>query len=148
MRGQADRRPFTSAYPAGGHDFATESAPGLGLPYHQHLFSARLDMTVDGTENAVEECEAVQLPMGEGNPWGNAFTESRTGLRREGEAARVADPAPGRTWQVVDPGSTNRFGRPAGCALHGEGRPTLLADPDSVVAGRAAFATKHLWVTA
>ena len=24
------------------------SPPGLGAPYHQHLFSARLDMTVDG----------------------------------------------------------------------------------------------------
>ena len=140
--------PFTSAYPAGGHDFATEVAPGLGAPYHQHLFSARLDMAVDGTQNAVEECEAVVVPMGDGNPWGNAFTESRTRLRREGEAQRVADPSRGRTWQVVNPSSTNRFGRPVGYALHSEGQPTLLADERSVVAGRAAFATKHLWVTA
>ena len=37
----------------------TEVAPGLGAPYHQHLFSARLDMTVDGVANAVDEVELV-----------------------------------------------------------------------------------------
>jgi primary-amine oxidase len=140
--------PFTSAYPSEGHPYATQVAPGLGLPYHQHLFSARLDMAVDGQRNAVEECEAVALPMGEDNPWGNAFTESRTRLTHEAEAQRVADPGRGRTWQVVNPESTNRHGRPVAYALHSEGSPTLLADDRSVVAGRAAFATKHLWVTA
>jgi primary-amine oxidase len=140
--------PFTSAYPAGGSDYATEVAPGLGAPYHQHLFSARLDMTVDGNRNAVEEVEAVPLPMGEDNPWGNAFTESRTRLRNEREAQRVADPGRGRTWQIVNPSSTNRYGRPVAYALHSEGQPTLLANERSVVASRAAFATKHLWVTA
>jgi primary-amine oxidase len=140
--------PFTSAYPSEGHPYATQVAPGLGLPYHQHLFSARLDMAVDGQRNAVEECEAVALPMGEDNPWGNAFTESRTRLTHEAEARRVADPGRGRTWQVVNPESTNRHGRPVAYALHSEGSPTLLADDRSVVAGRAAFATKHLWVTA
>ena len=32
-------------------------------------------------------------------------------------------------------------------ALYPEGQPTLLADPSSSVAARAAFTTKHLWVT-
>ena len=115
--------PFTSAYPSEGHPYATQVAPGLGLPYHQHLFSARLDMAVDGQRNAVEECEAVALPMGEDNPWGNAFTESRTRLTHEAEAQRVADPGRGRTWQVVNPESTNRHGRPVAYALHSEGEP-------------------------
>lgn len=140
--------PFTSGMPSGEHRFATEAAPGLGLPFHQHLFSARLDMTVDGTANAVEEVEAVPLPVGEDNPWGNAFVESRTRLTRESEASRLANPASNRSWQVVNPGSTNRFGRPVGYALLAEGRPTLLSDPTAVVSGRAAFATRHLWVTA
>jgi len=140
--------PFTSAYPPGEHPFATEAAPGLGLPYHQHLFSARLDMTVDGTRNAVEEVEAVALPVGDDNPWGNAFTESRTRLTRESEARRTASPGTARAWQIVNPDSTNRSGRPVGYTLHAEGRPTLLADPSSVIAGRAAFSTQHLWVTA
>jgi primary-amine oxidase len=31
--------------------------------------------------------------------------------------------------------------------LYPEGQPVLLADPSSSIAARAAFATKHLWVT-
>lgn len=49
-------------------------------------------MTVDGTANAVEEVEAVRVPMGEGNPHGNAFARSATRLTRESHAQRDADP--------------------------------------------------------
>ena len=38
---------FASAY-RGPEGFSTEMAPGLGAPFHQHMFSARLDMAVDG----------------------------------------------------------------------------------------------------
>ena len=37
--------------------WSTEVAPGLGAPLHQHLFSARPDMTVDGVPNAVDEID-------------------------------------------------------------------------------------------
>jgi len=46
---------FTAAHPGGDHPYSTEVAPGLGAPVHQHLFNARLDMSVDGLANAVEE---------------------------------------------------------------------------------------------
>ncbi|MGB7240158.1 MAG: primary-amine oxidase [Rhodococcus sp. (in: high G+C Gram-positive bacteria)] len=138
---------FTSAYPGKDYPYASEIAPGLGAPYHQHLFSARLDMMVDGLGNSVEEIECVRVPMGEGNPHGNAFTLGKTLLHNESEAQRMADNRAGRVWHVVNPNVTNRLGRPVAYALHPEGNPTLLADPESSVAGRAAFATKHLWVT-
>ncbi|MGW3345749.1 primary-amine oxidase [Nonomuraea rubra] len=139
---------FTSAYPEGGSAYATEVAPGLAAPYHQHLFCARLDMAVDGPDNRVEEVELVRVPMGAGNPRGNAFTYRRTPLTREGEAQRDADPAAGRTWHITNPASLNALGRPVAYVLHPEGRPVLLADPGSSIAARAAFATRHLWVTA
>ncbi|WP_431774495.1 primary-amine oxidase [Streptomyces cucumeris] len=138
---------FTSAYPEEGHRFASEIAPGLGAPYHQHLFSARLDMMVDGPRNAVDEVDAVRVPVGPDNPYGNAFAEQRTRLTRESLAQRSADGSRARTWHIVNPERTNRFGRPTGYALHPEGGPTLLADDSSVIHGRAAFATRHLWVT-
>jgi primary-amine oxidase len=50
-------------------------------------------------------------------------------------------------WLVSNPGSRNRLGRPVGYVLRPEGQPVLLADPSASVAARAAFATKHLWVT-
>jgi primary-amine oxidase len=137
---------FASAY-RGPDGFSTEMAPGLGAPFHQHMFSARLDMSVDGDVNVVEEVDAVAVPMGPDNPWGNAFRPQRTKLTRESEAMRVADNLKARVWHITNPTKQNRLGRNVGYALHPEGQPVLLADPSSSIAKRAAFATKHLWVT-
>ncbi|GAA4737199.1 primary-amine oxidase [Modestobacter marinus] len=139
---------FTSAYRGEEHPFATEIAPGLGAPFHQHLFSARLDMAVDGVANTVHEVDAVRLPISETNPYGNAFTRKLTPLTTEKAAARTTDATVGRTWHVVNPSVHNRLGQPVGYALHPENGPTLLADDSSSVASRAAFSTKSLWVTA
>lgn len=137
---------FASAY-RGPDGFSTEMAPGLGAPFHQHLFSARLDMEVDGQSNVVEEVDAVAVPMGPENPWGNAFRPQRTRLTRESEAMRTADNLKARVWHITNPEKTNRLGQNVGYALHPEGQPALLAHPTSSIAQRAAFATKHLWVT-
>lgn len=137
---------FTSSY-VEGTDYATEIAPGLGAPYHQHLFSARLDMMLDGTGNAVDELDIRRVPVGSDNPYGNAFTRSVTRLRRESGGVRTADGSVGRVWRIVNPERTNRLGQPVGYLLRPEGQPALLADPSSSIARRAEFATKHLWVT-
>ena len=138
---------FTSAHPGGDFPYASEVAPGLGAPYHQHLFSARLDMMVDGLANAVDEVEAVRLPMGPGNEHGGAFTNKSTRLRSELEAGRLANASVARAWHIVNTEKTNRMGRPTGYVLFPEDAPTLMADPASSIAKRAEFATKHLFVT-
>lgn len=138
---------FTSAFKPG-TPWATEVAPGLGAPFHQHLFSARLDMMVDGTNNAVDEVELERVPIGPTNPHGNAFGRKVTRLARESHAARVADASVGRVWQIVNPDKTNRFGRPVAYQLRPQHQPVLAADPSSALARRAGFATRHLWVTA
>jgi len=137
---------FTSAY-RGPDGFATEMAPGLGAPFHQHLFSARLDMAVDGQCNVVEEVDAEPVPIGPQNPWGNAFRPKKTKLARESQAQRIADNLKARVWHVTNPTKQNRLGQDVGYALYPEGQPVMLADPSSSIAARAAFATKHLWVT-
>ncbi|TMR09623.1 primary-amine oxidase [Nonomuraea turkmeniaca] len=131
---------FTGAYDDRAAPYSSEIAPGLAAPYHQHLFSARLDMTVDGVANAVDEVEAI--PLG-----GHAFGRAATRLRTERQARRDADLKAERTWHVVNPGVRNRLGRPVGYALHPEGKPTLMAAEGSSIHRRAEFATKHLWVT-
>ncbi|SKB00150.1 primary-amine oxidase [Agreia bicolorata] len=138
---------FTSGYPGGDYPYANEIAPGLGAPFHQHLFSARLDMAVDGPNNAVEEIDAERVAMGPGNALGNAFTRSVTRLRTEAEAQRLAATDKARVWAVVNTDTTNRMGGHPAYVLYPEGQPTLLAADESSIAKRAAFATKHLWVT-
>jgi len=138
---------FTAAYPGDDYPYAAEVAPGLGAPVHQHLFSARLDMTVDGVVNAVEEVDVTGCPLGPGNPYGNAIAQRVTRLTSESHGARRADASRGRSWRVVNTARLNRFGRPVSYTLYPEATPLLLADPSSSVARRAAFATNHLWVT-
>ena len=142
---------FASAYPTPGdpsYPWASEIAPGVGAPFHQHLFSARLDMVRDGITNAVDEVDAVRVPISESNPYGNAFTRRATRLRTERDGARLADGTAGRTWLISNPSVSNAMRQPVAYALHAEGGPVLLADPDSSIARRAAFTTRHVWVTA
>ncbi|MGR6089928.1 primary-amine oxidase [Brevibacterium sp. CSND-B09] len=138
---------FTSALPNGSTDFASEIAPGLGAPFHQHLFGARLDFALDGGKCRVEEEDVVRLPVSQDNPRGNAFSRSRTVLATELTAQRDADQSKARTWVVTNPESTNRLGEPVGYKLHPTGLPTLLAAEDSSIHRRATFASKSLWVS-
>jgi len=138
---------FTSGLTEEGRPYATEIAPGLGAPVHQHLFSARLEPWLDGEPNAVEELDAVRLPISDSNPWGNAFTRKTTRLTRESEAQRLADTSVGRVWRILSTGTTNHIGEPPSFHLEPQPTPVLLAADDSPIAARAAFARKHLWVT-
>jgi len=135
----------TGAAGAGAH--ATQVAPGISAPYHQHLFSARLDMAVDGVANTVEEVDVVGIETGEANPYGGAFTTQTTVITSESEGARLADAGRSRIWRVVNNGRRNHVGEAVGYKLMSNAGPVLLAQPGSSVAKRAEFATKHLWVT-
>ncbi len=146
LEAKATGIPFPSGWD-GADPYFDPVGPGLGAPVHQHLFSARLDMTVDGVRNAVEEQDALGVPMGGANPWGNAIARSRTRLRTEGTARRDAANDRNRVWRICSTERTNRFGAPTAYALLPQGYPTLLADPASPIAARAAFARHHLWVS-
>ncbi|MGO3151169.1 MAG: primary-amine oxidase [Galactobacter sp.] len=125
----------------------SQVAPGLGAPFHQHQFAARLDFALDGGPTRVEEEDAVRLPISESNPRGNAFTRKRTVLATEQQAVRDADGALGRTWVISNPESKNRLGEPVSYKLFPAGTPMLLADADSSIAKRATVMRHGLWVT-
>jgi primary-amine oxidase len=128
--------------------FANPVTPELAGPHHQHLFSFRLDMCVDGPRNSVYEVDAVPVPPGPDNPYANAFTSRSTLLTSELAAQRRAAAECGRYWKVVNHEVTNAVGEPVAYKLvptHA-GVP-LLAHESAAITARAAFATKHLWVT-
>jgi len=127
--------------------FASEMAPGLGAPFHQHIFGARLDFALDDGPSRVIEEEAVRLPISKENPRGNAFTRSHTVLATEKQAVRENNPTAGRTWIITNPESKNYLGKPVGYKLMSQGLPTLLAAEGSSIHQRAQFASKALWVT-
>jgi primary-amine oxidase len=129
-------------------EFANLVAPGVAAPHHQHLFSARLDLDVDGSENTVYEINAEPVPTGPDNPWGNAFRPAATRLGSELVAQRDVNPATSRVWKVVHSTRTNRLGEPVAYKLVPTmSTPTMLASPESSVGRRAGFARHNLWVT-
>ena len=136
-----------SGIPGAANAHNTEMAPGLLAPVHQHIFSARLDVAIDGEDNTLHEIEAVSIPRGPLNPRGNAFTWSNTQLKDEQSAQRMANGNASRVWEVRSAHRTNHTGKPTAYWLIPEGKSVLLAQPDSSVYARANFATKHLWGT-
>src|ERR1700742_941271 len=127
--------------------YASPVTPGLAGPHHQHLFSFRLDTCVDGLANSVYEVDAVPVPVGPDNPYGNVFTARSTLLTTERSAQRMAAAEHSRYWKIVNPGSVNACGEPVAYKLVPQPSAALLAQPTAAITRRAAFATKHLWVT-
>ena len=121
----------------------TSIAPGLAAPHHQHLFSARLDLDVDGAANTVYEVEAEAVPAGPDNPWGNAFVPHvdaarRPSSRRSATIERGRAAARGRS--STRERTTGSASRSATSSCPAMSTPTLLASPESSVGQRAGFA--------
>jgi primary-amine oxidase len=121
---------------------------GLIAPHHQHIFTVRLDLDVDGTDCRVYEVDAVPVPIGPDNPHGNAWISRETLLASERDGKRQLDTAHNRHWRVVSASKTNRLGQPTGYAVIPGPSQVMLADPDCEVVRRAGFGTAAMWVTA
>jgi primary-amine oxidase len=128
-------------------DYGTIVAPRTLAAHHQHFFSIRLDMAVDGDRNSVYEVETEAVPTGPENPYGNAFRSRRTLLQTESQAQRLIDPLSARHWLVVNPDATNALGQPVGYKLVPGGNVVPFAHESASVIRRATFTTRHLWVT-
>jgi primary-amine oxidase len=122
-------------------------APQVYGPIHQHFFNARLDMMVDGADNSVYEVNTVADPPGPENPHHNAFHTEATLLASERQAQRTVDPLVGRFWKIMNPSVRNRLGEPVAYKLMPGENVLPFAGPEAAVTKRAAFMTKHLWVT-
>jgi primary-amine oxidase len=122
-------------------------APQLNALNHQHFFNIRLDMMVDGLQNSLCEVHTEAEPLGEHNPYGNAFYARTTLLRREREAQQIVDPLRARNWKVINPSVLNRLGEPVAYKLLPGENVLPFAHPEASISQRAAFMTKHLWAT-
>ena len=127
--------------------YGTLVAPGLNAMIHQHFFSFRMDMEVDGPRNSVVEVHLEAEPDGPDNPYGNAFFAKESLLATEREAQQVIDPLFGRYWKVINPHSTNRMGESVGYKLMPGENAITFARPGAAFLKRVAFITKNFWVT-
>ena len=122
-------------------------AKNLAAVHHQHFFSFRLDLDVDGGANRVMEMNSAPVPAGPRNPYGGAFTMEMTMLDTERKAERRMNLETSRRWIVESASVKNALGQPTGYALlPGENAVPFLL-PDSWVRKRAGFLNAHVWVT-
>ena len=114
---------------------------------HQHFFCARLDLDIDGVDNAVYQVEYVADPWGPDNPDGTAFREVATLLGHESEAACDVSAESARRFRVVNPARLNRIGDPVAYELMPGETVRPMAQPGSCVRERAQMLDHQLWVT-
>ena len=124
-------------------------APQLYAPIHQHYFSFRLDLEVDGRGNSLYEVDTVADPLGPSNPYSASYRAQLTPLRTEAEAVRDSNAATGRCWLVVNPSRRNAVGQPPGYKIMpGADVVRPFAHPGASVLQRAAFIQHTLWASA
>jgi primary-amine oxidase len=131
----------------GDQRFGTIVSPQIEGVYHQHWINLRMDFDIDGTVNAVEECNTKLLPYDpETNPRGRAFTVQRTVFGKEKEAERKLNPSTNRTWRVYNPNAKSAVGHYSGYEIEPVGN-TTSAIPEFRFGDESSFTQRHLWVT-
>ncbi|KAF4965109.1 hypothetical protein FSARC_7048 [Fusarium sarcochroum] len=139
----------TSIDHRGKYPYGTIVAPGVLAPYHQHLFSLRIDPAIDGHANSLVIEESKPLSINDPsvhNPFGVGYiTENKT---IEEEGGFDLDHAKARTFKFVNENKINPItGTPTGFKLLPFYSQMLLSHPDSFHAKRSEFAEHAVWVT-
>ncbi|GAA6030894.1 hypothetical protein JCM8097_008924 [Rhodosporidiobolus ruineniae] len=131
--------------------FGTLVAPRVQAHHHQHLFCLRVDPMIDGLNNSVVETEikSLEAPTGSAENWaGNGFYSTKRELQTTAEGARDYDATTSRMWSMVNPNKKHySSGASVGYKIMCKDWCPLLAKDDSIVARRATFAKRSLWVS-
>lgn len=128
--------------------FGTLVAPHVEAVNHQHFFSFRIDLDVDGMENLVEEMNTNALPRGPANPWNNAFVMQMSLIRNEKEGMRNLNAASNRHWMIANANATNSLGQQKSYVLMPGHNASPLALPGSGPRKMADFLENQVWATA
>jgi primary-amine oxidase len=126
-----------------GH-FVADNTVGVN---HDHYFSFRLDLDIDGTENSLlkEELKAQALPAG--SPRKSVWvTEPKIAKVEEDGQLQMMMEHPA-LWRVINPNVKGPLGYPVSYEIApGHNAVSLMTD-DDWPQRRAGFIRHHLWVT-
>ncbi|KAH8432763.1 copper amine oxidase [Aspergillus melleus] len=136
-----DNHTFGATVPWG-----TNVGPGVMAPYHQHMFSFRMDPALDGFHNTVYYEDSVPMPEDENNPYNVGYTTEQTVLKTSGTANTSVERH--RVFKIRNDSHINPITyKPIAYKLQTSPAQMLLASPRSYGVKRAGFATKPIWVT-
>lgn len=114
---------------------------------HDHYFSFRLDLDVDGAKNSFVADRLTTETLPEAHPRRSIWVKQAQVAKREDEAKLDIDMHSPALWRVVSVDAKNHVGYPTSYQLvPGRNARTLLT-ADDYPRRRAGFIDHHLWVT-
>jgi len=139
-------RAFDSTHAEGHSQTGHLVAPQVNAPNHQHFFSYRLDLDVDGAANTVYSMDSSPISA-DRNPKGEIFAMSERPLASERAAVSDVSFASARAWRVVNTHQRNALGQFTGYTLVPGAVTPAFARPGSAPLRTAGFIAHQLWVT-
>jgi len=114
---------------------------------HDHFFSFRLDLDVDGTANSFVKEQLRQQRLPDNHPRKSIWVTEPETLRTEQDARLHMSMEKPALWRVVNPSVKNPVGNPVGYEVKPGHNAMTLLSPDDVPQRRAGFTEYQLWVT-
>ncbi|SJM92841.1 Copper amine oxidase [Crenothrix polyspora] len=115
----------------------------VAAPNHQHFFSFRLDLDVDGAANRVSESNVNP----QDSALGNAFVAKESLITTEANAKRNVDINKARNWKIFSSDEKNALNMPTGYTLSLGDIAVPYSSSTFSARKRAGFAEYPLWVT-
>lgn len=114
---------------------------------HDHFFSFRLDLDVDGPSNSLQIDRLVRRRLPDDHPRKSLWIVEPTLARSEADAKLRIDFERPALWRVINPAVANQLGYPVSYQVVPGSNAVSLMDPDDYPQRRAGFVDHHLWVT-
>jgi primary-amine oxidase len=114
---------------------------------HDHFFSYRLDLDVDGQDNSFMVHRLVQKKLPAGAPRKTIWVPEPFTAKNENEAMMDIHLEKPTMWIFVNPNVKGPLGHPTGYEIMAGETAASLMDPDDGVQKAGAFSTHQLWVT-
>jgi primary-amine oxidase len=122
-------------------------APNIVGVNHDHYFSFRIDLDVDGPRNdfLIDRLKSVTLP--DDNPRRSVWVVDETIAPSESQAKLTIDYNRPAVWRVASESTTNQVGYRTSYQLMPGSNGNTLLTADDYPRRRAGFIDHHLWVT-
>ncbi|KAL4797251.1 copper amine oxidase [Aspergillus venezuelensis] len=126
--------------------WGTNVGPGVMAPFHQHMFSLRIDPAIDGFNNTIYYQDSVPLPEDDNNPYLVGYTTEETVINKSNTAN--TDVARHRVFKIRNDNVVNPITyKPVAYKLMAAPSQMLIQPKKALGYQRAEFATKPIWVT-
>ncbi|KAL5361639.1 copper amine oxidase [Aspergillus floccosus] len=126
--------------------WGTNVGPGVMAPFHQHMFSFRVDPAIDGFKNTVYYEDSVPLPEDDKNPYLVGYTTEQTVISQS--ASAETDINRHRVFKIRNDSVVNPITyKPVAYKLHAAPSQMIIMSKNAIGHQRAEFASKPIWVT-